>query len=343
MWNHLKTFGIVTVFTLLIWAFAEAESLTTKTVRVDVAFMTDPQSGRVLDVPEGQGWNGRVEMVFEGSTASVGDLESILRKGLVLRAGMDGVPADPGEHTIELRQALRSAPQLESRGVTIVKVDPPAVRVVVDTLVKRDLKVLPDATGAVVDGAIECKPATVRLTLPRSLSDLLPENASVIARIGSDTIKTLVPGRNETVNGILLLPPRELDGRSHISIEPDHVDVSLKLRLRNDSYTIASVPVHVKIAVGELGRWNVTVPEEDRFIRDVKVSGPGDQVDRIRRGEIRITAILPLSFDELERGITNKDVTFAEVPTDLKFDAERMNVRLTITRREAPAAAPANP
>ena len=37
-----------------------------------------------------------------------------------------------------------------------------------------------------------------------------------------------------------------------------------------------------------------------------------------------------LSFDELERGITNKDVTFADFCSDLKFDAERMNVRLRL-------------
>lgn len=333
MWTHVRTFLIVSVITVLIWAFAEAESLTTKALRVDLNFLNDPQTGRFVEVAENQGWGGRCEVLFEGSTASVGDLEPLLRKGVGLRAGLSGVPPEPGEYVIDLNQILRAVPELDGKGVTVVRVDPPTLRVIVDTLVTREVNVVSDVAGAVVDGPVECKPGKAKLTLPSALADRISAETAVTARVPPDAIAKLVPGRIETVPGVALIAPPMLAGKSRVSIEPDRADVVLKLRARTDIFTIASVPVHIKIAVGEIGRWEVAVPEEDRFIRDVKVSGPSDLVDRVRRGEIRITAVLPLSFDELERGISTKDVVFAEVPTDLKFDADRTTVRLTISRR----------
>ncbi len=334
MWTHVRTFLLVSIITVLIWTFAEAESLTNKTIRVDLAFVNDPQTGRFVEVGENQGWSGRAEVVFEGSTASVGDLESALRRGVALRAGSEGVPADPGDYDLDLNQILRSAPEIDNRGVTVVKVDPPRLRVSIDTLVVRDVKVVADVAGALVDGPVETKPAQAKMTLPRSLADRVSPEAVVTARISPDAIGKLVPGRSETIPSVPLEPPAILSGRARVTIQPERADVILKLRTRTDVFTIASVPVHIKIAVGEVGRWDITVPDEDRFIRDVKVSGPSDLVDRVRRGEIRVTAVLPLSFDELERGIATKDVTFAEVPTDLKFDADRTTVRLSITRRD---------
>jgi hypothetical protein len=343
MWNTLRTFLLVSLITVMIWTFAEAESLTTKTVRIELAFADDPQTARFVQVADNQGWTSRVEAVIEGSTASVGDLESALRRGVSLRAGMAGIPAEPGEYTIDLNQALRAAPELGNRGVTVVKVDPPNIKVVVDTLVTREVKIVTDVAGAVVDGAVETRPSRARLSLPSSLADRIGAEASVMARVSPDAIAKLVPGRAETIPGVVLVPPPALANRQRITIVPDRTDVILTLRARTADYTIASVPVHIKLAAGEMGRWDVNVPEEDRFIRDVKVSGPSDLVDRVRRGDIRVTAVLSLSFDELERGITTKDVTFADIPTDLKFDADRTTVRLSIIRRELDPLTPPGP
>ncbi|MCC6426170.1 MAG: hypothetical protein IT435_05055 [Phycisphaerales bacterium] len=336
MWDRVKTFLLVTVITAMIWTFAEAESLTSRALRVEVAFITDTQTGRFIDVSEGQGWTGRAEVTFEGSTSSVGELESILRRGVSLRAGMEGVPSEPGEYLWNLHQALRAVPELDNTGVTLVKVDPPTLRIAVDTLVSRELKISADAPGVVVDGVIECKPAQAKLIYPATLASHLAPEAVITARVDEQAVGKLVPGRLEVVPGVPLLPPLSLAGQPRVRIEPDRAEVTLKLRSRTDSYTIASVPVHLKIAAGELSRWNIDIPDEDRFVRDVKVSGPSELVDRVRRGEIRVTAVLPLSFDELERGVTNKDVVFAEIPTDLTFDADRLNIRLKITKREAP-------
>ncbi|HRJ49461.1 MAG: hypothetical protein KF787_12015 [Phycisphaeraceae bacterium] len=342
MLSGIRTFALVTIITVLIWAFAEAESLTTKVLRFELLFTADPQTRLFADPADVQGWTGRVEVTIEGSNRAVGDVEFNLRRGVSIRPGMSGIPTEPGEYSIDLNQVLRAAPEIVNRGVTIAKVDPPILLVVVDTLVTRELQVIADAQGALVDGPVECRPSNARITLPRSLSLLLPADIALTARIPQETIGSLVPGRSETIAGIPILPPPQVRGRPRVTIEPERADAVLTLRTRTDSFTITSVPVHVKVAAGEYGRWDITIPDEDRFIRDVTVSGPSDMVARVRRGEIRLTAVLTLSFDELERGISSKDVLFSEVPTELKFETDRTTVRLRIARRADPAALPSD-
>lgn len=336
MLSGIRTFALVTIITVLIWAFAEAESLTTKALRCELHFAADEQTLRFADPADAKAWTGRVEVTVEGSNRAAGDVESNLRRGVTIRPGMSGVPTEPGEYSIDLNQVLRAAPEIVNRGVTIAKVEPPSLLIVVDTLVTRELQVNADAQGALVDGPVECRPSNARITLPRALNALLPPDVTLTARIPQETIGTLVPGRAETITGIPILPPPQVKERNRVTIEPERADVVLTLRSRTDSFTITSVPVHIKIAAGEFGRWDITVPEEDRFIRDVTVSGPSDMVARVKRGEIRLNAILTLSFDELERRISSKDVLFSEVPTELKFETDRTTVRLRIARRADP-------
>ncbi|GMV27563.1 MAG: hypothetical protein AMXMBFR58_35940 [Phycisphaerae bacterium] len=333
MWAYVRTFLIVTTITVLIWTFAEAESLTTRTLRTDLDFAIDPQTQRFIEVTEKNSWTGRVEAVFEGSTASMGELESLLRRGLVVRPGSGSLPSEPGSYDIDLAQILRSIPEIDRLGVSVTKAEPPTVHIAIDTLVTRDVQIVPVVLGAVVDGIVESKPGRAKMTLPRSLADRLPADATVSATVSADAVEKLVPGRTETVPGVTLRPPAAMNGHPRVIIDPDRADVILKLKARTDVFTMPSVPVHIKIAVGEIGRWEVTVPDEDRFIRDVKISGPSDLVEQVRRGQIKITAVLSLSFDELERGIATKDVVFSEIPTELKFDADRTTVRLRIARR----------
>jgi len=46
---------------------------------------------------------------------------------------------------------------------------------------------------------------------------------------------------------------------------------------------------------------------------------------------------VPLSFEELERAITQRDAVFPDVPAGLKVDVANRIVRLKITPRPEPA------
>jgi hypothetical protein len=343
MLSHLKTALLVTLVTLLIWIFAEAESLTTRTVRAEVAVDTDSDSDLVVEILDGQQWQKRADVVFEGSTAAVAEAEAALRKPVRLRPGMEGVPTSPGEQTLDLFTALRAWPELRTKGVTIVRVDPPNLRIKVDEIVSREVKVAAEVPGSELDGAPEVKPGTAIVHLPTTEVGLLTPASTVRARVLPELVTKLVPGRRETIPNVVLEPPPELANSRHVRIQPRSAEVSLTLRSRVAIQTLASVPVTVVLAAGEYALWEITVPEEDRFITDVKVSGPVDLIDQVKRGGITVTAQVQLSFEELERGIASKDVIFSSIPpaADLQYKADSTKARLKIKRRE-PVGEPGN-
>lgn len=339
IWSRIKSLGMVTVITAVIWVFAEAESLRTKQISAEVIFQGDPSGERVIDVPEGQGWRGRVELTVEGSAAGLDRLQSRLnRQAIKLTPGMDGVSGESGEQTVDLRLALRAHPDLREMGATISKTDPSSVKVRIDQIVPRELRVEVQAPDGELEGVPETRPAKVQVRLPASDAASLGAQATALVKIDASMLSKLVPGRVETVTGVAVtMPPWIAPGRARI--EPASVDVQLKLRSRTATVTVPSVPVQVRMAAVELGKWDVEIPETDRFIKDVKVTGPSDLVNQVKTGEIKIVATLSLGFEELEKGVTSKEVSFTDFSSQLalKFEADNRVVRLTVRKRAAPA------
>lgn len=330
--EHVKTVLLVTLVTVVIWTFAESESLTSRSVRVEAAFDTDATDDRALVVNE-PSWRDRVDVVIEGATGAVSEAEAVLRRPLRLRPGAPGVPGEPGDQTADLAAAIRGLPEMQGKPVTVVRADPASVRVRIDQLVTRELKVVVDAPGAELDGQAEANPATVKVLLPEADAKRLDETSVAIARVSPETLVRLVPGRHETVSNVALEPPAAVAG-SRTRLNPSRVEVGLTLKSRTATYTLASVPVYILVAAVEYERWDISVAPDDRFLTDVKVSGPSELVDQVRRGEIKVTAKVELSFDELERGISSKEVSFSQMPTPLLFKADNMRVRLIIRKRE---------
>lgn len=343
MLTHLKTAILVTLVTILIWVFAEAESLTSRSVPAQVTVESEPDSDLVVEVLDGQGWQKRADVVFEGSTAAVAEAEAALRRPVRLRPGMEGVPATPGEQTLDLFTAMRAWPEVRTKGVTIVRVDPPNLRIRVSEIVSREVKVTAEVPGSELEGAPDVKPTTATIYLPTTDLPLLKPDSAVRARVLPERVMQLVPGKRETISNVVLEPPAELQNSKHLKIQPRVAEVALTLRSRVAVHTLPSVPVTVVLAAREYARWEITVPDGDQFITDVKVSGPVDLIDQVKRGGISVTAQVVLTFDELERGIASKDVLFSSIPpaAELQYNADNTKVRLRIKRRE-PGVEPGN-
>lgn len=338
MAEHIKTFLLVTLIAALVWIFAESESLTTRKVRADVLFEVEAGSDRMVDLPDNPTGRERVDVVIEGSTAAVTEAEAILARVIRLKPGMEGVPAEPGERSVNFRTAISNLPELRDRGVTISRVDPENVRLRIDQLVDRELKVVGEAPEALLDGPPEVKPLTAKLTLPQSLVSLLPSDSMIKARVSPESLARLVPGRRESVGNVPLLPPPEVASARGVRVEPARAEVILTIRSKDSVFVLPSVPVQVKLAGTEAGRWEITIPDDDKFLTDVEVRGPSELIDRIKAGELTVTAFVPLSFEDLERGITSKDAVFSELPTPFTFKAGNTKVHLSIKRRETSPA-----
>lgn len=341
MFRHFKTFVLVTFVTALIWIFAEGESLTRRSLKADVLFETDSAGGRVVAVTDGA-WRDKVDIIVQGTASAVTEAESVLRRAIKLRPGMTGIPAQSGEFTIDLEAALSDVAELSGAGVTIARADPASVTVHIDQLLEKTLPVVLEAPGVDIDGPAELAPTTVKLRLPEQDAALLSADTPARVRIPAETLAKLVPGRKESIASLPIELPNAVAGARFTKFEPATASVSITLRNNTSSYKLASVPVFVKLAAVELGKWDISINEADRFLTDVTVSGPSDLVERVRRQDLKVTATVPLSFEELERGITAKDAVFSDLPASLRFEVRSARVRLDIQKREiiGPPAVP---
>src|SRR6185503_14008681 len=132
MGARIRTILLVTIVTLLIWVWAEGESLTTQTLNPRISFVGPTPTGSPGDEapelivrPTTEAWRGTVRIRLEGSTIAIKAAEDALAQPVKLRPGQPGVPSDAGETKIvDLTDALRSYPALTQTGVTVVDADP---------------------------------------------------------------------------------------------------------------------------------------------------------------------------------------------------------------------------
>ncbi len=345
IWKNLPTIALVTVITLLIWILAESESVKVITVRADIQLSSDPSGPRVLVVEPTQGFTGVVNLKLEGTTARIDALAEKLRRRLVISPAVPGMPTRPGVHAIDLRTILRAHPVLRDSGVTIAESDPATVSVVLDDLMTRTVPVRVDIPDADLEGVPESTPATVSLLVPSVLESELTPDLVVFARPDPAAIARLPEGRRTVPNVRVDLPESLRTGvlASFVRIDPAQVTISITLRSRTDSATVAAVQVQLRIPPVEYGNWDITVPQDDWSISDVIVSGPRDVIAQIRDRTLSVLAVVPLGFEELERAAASDeplivDAEFlVETTALLKFEAKDRSVRLTIKRRNGPA------
>lgn len=341
MFKHLWSILLVTLFAVVIWIFAESETLRSREISVDLVFEATPDRERAVELvdPTGDPGEQRVTVVamMEGSNVAIEDAERRLRRSVRIGAVDAGMPAVPGTHQIDVGALLRGEEELEDVGVSIRSVEPSTLTVRIVPLTTRELPVRVALARGDVDGSTEISPPRVRVRFPADRAKDVPEGAAAVAFVEEGAIDRLIAGRRERVSGVRVRPPEPLEGARHVSIDPPVADVALMLRNRTASLTIASVPVHIQIAPSEQSKWDIALDVKDQFISDVTVSGPSELIRQVQDKALPVVAILQLSYTELEAGnLTSKEVVFSTLPSPLRFEAPSKSVRFTITRRAGP-------
>ncbi len=347
MWNTFKTVLLVTVVTILIWVFAESETLQPDEITTQLVLSASPTANRALALVGATvaGENGLVSatdrtvtIYLEGSAAAVDRVKSAIeREPLAITPDLPAFKERSGEFDAPLREVLRTHPRLAGSGVTIQRVEPETVRVVVDELVTRRMRVEAFLADGQFDGLPEVRPAEVDVVLNKTAADSLAEDVKATANIDAATSARVQPGRKETLNAVRVRIAEPAARPIFLQVRPQTVDISFGVRPRSREMLIANMPVALRISPAEINRWIVEVPEQDRFLADVVISGPADLVRQLEERATPIVAAVPLSFEELERAITQKDAVFPDVPAGLKVDVANRIVRLKITPRPEPA------
>jgi len=340
--NRLRTALVVTVVTVLIWVFAEGESLRTASVASRIQIV--PPAGMALEIVDPPSFTGAT-LTLRGSTAGIDSVRSALDDPVVLDRG-HGIPDAAGEHVIDLTEVLRDAKPLADSGVSIVEADPATLRIRLVALEQLTLPVRLEIEGELV-GAPSVSPTSAIVMAPVDAARTLPQGGSVTARVSADQLRGMPRGVERTIQGVRLHLPGQLEGVWGVKgPDPETVSVTMTLRDTTSSAVLPQLPVQIVLAISEVGRWHISL--DDPFIADVTIRGPSDLVERVanpggqaaRSERITALALLRLNFQELEEGITSKDVEFVLLPSDagvLEFEAADPTVGITIERLEAAA------
>lgn len=340
MWARIKTIIAVIGITGLIWIFAEAEGLRSQEAEFQIQIDAELGADRMVDVvdPPAAGNILRVTTTLEGSADAIDRAERRARKGsLLVSPGLPGFSKEPGEQTINISAMLAVQPELGGLGLSFKKTEPEVVKVFVDSMATRQIPVRLVTAGGELEGPAEIKPDQVTLSGPAALLAKIPKEAAASVTLDADSFARLVPGRRENLLNLRVQPPAEVLANARIKLMPAIVDANLTVRSRSISVRVATVPVHIRIAPAEMSKFDVEILEQDRALIDVTVTGPADFIKQVEAKTIPIVAEVSLSYEELERGISQKDATFTltpQLPTPVKFEVANKTIHLKIKRRD---------
>lgn len=340
--SKLRSALLAAMITGLIWIFAEGESVSTRTIIATVYF-PGGATGDVLIRPDDPEFHGTVRVRLEGTTRSLDAAALAVENNFRIVAGLPGVPNTPGDkRPLNLRDALSGIPELRGLGSTVAEVVPGVVTVDVAQMIPCDLLVQVDLEGlGVLESGPDCVPKNVTMRVPESMADRLPpphgkaENKLfAIARIAETDLKKLHAGEVQSVPAIIH-PPKEFAGIDQVLISPEQAVVTLTIKRTADTLHIPTVPVWFSMPPTEdAGKWVVEL--QDKFITDVTLSGPTEQLQRIRSGAWAVKAMIELNSDDLAKGIPGKSAIFPDLPPGVTASANSRFVRLLkIAKRDA--------
>lgn len=343
MLEHVRTWIIVTIFASALWVFAESESLGEHTGVAELRFVA-PEGNTRLVIPD-DAFDGAITIDLVGSKGAIARCETELAKGIELQPGMTAVPASDGTHTINLLRAIEAHPMLTRTGARVSGVSPQVVDVQVLELEWIEVPIDPALEGIEASGEIRLSPPTVRLRLPKTLVAERRNELRAKARLDASKARRL-PASGPVREEAEIVPPAGLTNLPGFESDRNTVTIEFTVQGRTRTDTLRSIPVLVVLPPIEVGRWNVEVNEQDRFL-SAEVTGPRAALDDIAKGGEAIVAVAWLSSDELQGGVESKSVSFMllkngafTAPTEVQVNAERTDVRLRVSKSGENGAAP---
>jgi len=332
--ERFTTFIVVTVVTLTIWLYAEAESLGARTETAAVEFSAGSSSDLEVAVTDNE-WNGQVRVQLSGSRSALERARNALESRVVVQAGTLGLPDADSDTRLKLIEVLRRYEPLAGTGVTIESADPPHVGVQVRRLIVAQAPIRAEVPGVQIAGDITLNPDRAELRVPERLWAEIGAGLQIVARPTAEQL-TQLPASGAVSIAVTLAAPPGVQLRTTRAT----LNFSVKSTLATGTF---AVPIQILLPSVELNDWVVSIDGGNDFI-DVEVSAPADYIERLRSPSEGLIAVMSLSSDDLAQGRDSKDVGFAvlrqgvatPLPEFVTVNTETRTVRFTAARRELP-------
>lgn len=338
MAERIKTVAIVTILAIVVWLFAEAESLGEAEVSARIEFPSPGSTGLLIRT---EARNPTVRIGLRGGKAALQRASSVFEAPIRLEPGR-GIPDSDGRHAVDLADALRRSQTLADMRVTIEFVRPPTLEVTIEALETVALDIVPELPDVQTEGPIATTPAKAEVRAPRSVAEAL-DATFALARPSPDQLAGLLtPGPHNLVVPVHL--PPGLQGQPGVTLLTERTRLEFTVVSTLVTEPFPSVPVQVLVAPTEANEWIIDVEAQDQIL-SVDLTAPRAIMSEIRSGaRVSLVGVLTLSDIELQSGVTSKPVSFVllrdgavqPLPREVTVRADRSEVRFKASRMAAP-------
>ncbi|MEM9294243.1 MAG: hypothetical protein AAGA57_00425 [Planctomycetota bacterium] len=282
--DAIQTVVVTTIIALLIWAYAESASVQTYTDQPVSVVFVGPEGDRVGIDPG----DASIEVTFRASKAQLADLRERLNEGpLKIQVGVGEAGAGP--EVVDYGRSLTEG-EFGALGISIDEVRPESAAVEVERLTQVTLPVDVDVqvAGLPVSSARppEAQPRAITVTLPSRLSAAAKDlrfGARVDANAAQyDPANPPPAGEPLAVNAPLVLP-FVLQSR-WTEFSPATAKVLVYLEQRAEELDIGTRSVKITVADGLDERYRIDIPDDQRVVTDLRLTGPAEAIAALRNG-----------------------------------------------------------
>lgn len=326
--RSVRSFGLVTLITVLVWLYAEGQDVTIFTSDITVELPAQVDDLTVMEFAD-DSRSVKLTVEFRGASAQLSDLKRQLNGLLVLPIGPGDLPTGVESVPLDMARLLAratvtsgeeggaKAKTVADLGVSVAKVEPATVNARVIKLGEIDATVVIDSEGAQLSANRRSDPPVVRITAPQSLISQYatsPDAIRAYAKLTQELLKNIPPGLEQVLSSVQVVPSEVFSRSRHVHVKPATVDVTFTIESQQGSAKLEA-PVPVWRFGQLLGEYRMTLAEDDQLIKDAVITGPRELIDRIRAKDptLRVVARLDLTGDDILPGTYSKGLTQIEI------------------------------
>lgn len=313
--EHVWTLILALLLGSLVWLWAEGENRAKQPMVVDVEFVVPSGRDRFLVRAVSPSDGGvlvhsiSVRLELEGPNLGLSRVISRVA-GTTLRVPVE----DPGgnrQRVIRLDRAIEELPTLREFGVTVASVDPLEVAVEIDEIIRRTVRIGTSVPGVEFD-QIQVTPDRLDIALPQDEWDWLLRDVGdqfIMLDLPPSRLRDLAPGETVTLRDIPLRMDDRLVRRGSLNVDLPRVTAELRIARRQVERAFP-VPIKLNLPIRDIGRYNVTVLDLDAgdLMQNVLITGDDTRIRQLENREIAVFAVINLTSEDLERGITSKRI-----------------------------------